>query len=110
MSEIKQLRKDYHIQDDTFSKIMDLMETVHKAIESGEEYSSQVFERKMKALVKAPLGEPEYDYHMVIDIAEAFAKDGKWVKVYTTLYQNELPEKSSIENIKAQCEPHIIPD
>lgn len=98
MTNIERVRKAYHINDQTLSKVIDLMDEARAAIEEGKEYSSSTFERKMRKIVVAPVGDPEYDHHMVIDIAEAFGRDGRWEEVYPTLYRDDVTQKASIEN------------
>ena len=97
MTHIEQARKTFHIDDKTFSKVMDLMDEARAAIKEGADYDNCIFERKMREIVVAPVGDPEYDYHMVIEIAEAFGLDGRWTEVYPTLYKDDITEKTSIE-------------
>ena len=102
MTNIEQIRETYHITDEAFTKIMDLMDEARGAIDRGEEYSHFTFERKMKQLVVPPEAEPEYDHHMAENIADAFLKDGKWEEVFLTLYKDDPAHKTYIENWYAE--------
>lgn len=102
MNHIDQIKEAYHISDETLKKVMDLMDEVRGAIDRGEKYSLHTFERKMRRLVIPPVGEPEYDHHMVEDVAYAFLLEGKWEEVFLTLYKDELPHKTFIENWYAE--------
>ncbi len=96
MTNIERVRKTYHITDETYTKIMDLMDEARAALKGGEDYDQYIFERKMRKIVVAPADEPEYDYHMVIEIVEAFGLDGRWEEVYPSLYKDDTAEKSSV--------------
>lgn len=98
MTNVEKMRKTFHITEETYGKIMDLMDEVRAALKAGKEYDLFTFERKMKQIVRAPAGDPEYDYHMVEEVAEAFLLDGRWEEVFLTLYKDELSQKSFIED------------
>lgn len=98
MTYVEKMRETFHITEDTYKKIMDLMDEVRTEIDAGNEYSLFTFERKMKQIVRAPAGDPEYDYYMVREVAEAFLLDGRWEEVFLTLYKDEPSQKSFIED------------
>lgn len=93
MAHIEQARETFHIDDKTFSKVMDLMDEARAAIKKGADYDKYIFEQKMRRIVVAPAGTPAYDHHMVIEIAEAFGLDGRWEEVYPTLYKDDITGK-----------------
>ena len=97
MTNVEKMRETFHITEDTYKRIMDLMDEVRAALKTGKEYDLFTFERKMKQIVRAPAGAPEYDYHMVEEVAEAFLLDGRWEEVFLTLYTDEPSQKSFIE-------------
>ena len=99
MSHVDKVRKTYHITDQAYQSVEDLMKTAREALRNGEDYDHFMFEKDMKKIVKAPKGDPEYDYHMVIEVAQAFLLDRHWEEVYLQLYQNEGSEKAFIERI-----------
>ena len=98
MTNVEKMRKTYHVKEETYVKIMDLMDEVREALKAGKEYDLFLFEKKMKKIVQPPIGDPEYDHHMVEDVAKAFLLDERWEEVFLTLYKNEVSEKSFIED------------
>lgn len=97
-SHVAVIRKSYNITDQLLKDINDLMQEVRTALDGGQEYDLYMFEQKMRAIVKAPEDMPEYDHHMVQDIARAFAEDGKWEEIYLTLYRDDPSEKNIIKD------------
>lgn len=102
MKNIERVRETFHISDKAFSKVMDLMDEVRAAIKAGKGYDHYIFEHKMRQIVVAPVGDPEYDYHMAIEIAEAFGLDGRWTEVYPALYKDDITQRAAIESYYEQ--------
>lgn len=99
---IKQVQKEYHITEIQLKQIMDLMDSAREKLKLGIDYDSCMFERDMLAIVKNPEYQYMYDYHMVTDIAEAFAKDYRWEEVFLTLYKDDVTQKTTIDKLSEE--------
>lgn len=98
MTNVERVRRSYNINDNQYSKIMDVMDEAARAIKNGEEYTNYTLERKMVPIIKLSNPDKVIEYHAVQDIVSAFLEDGKWEKVFLTLYKDDLSQKTYIES------------
>lgn len=98
MTHVESVRKSYNINDNQYSRIMDIMDEAAAAIRNGEEYTNYKLERKMISVVKSSNPDKVIEYHAIQDIVSAFLEDGRWEEVFLTLYKDDPSQKSCIES------------
>lgn len=102
MTHVDSVRKSYNINDNQYSRIMDIMDEAAVAIRDGKEYTNYTLERNMIPVIKLSNPDKVIEHHAVEEITSAFLEDGKWVEVFLTLYKDEPSQKSYIESYYAE--------
>ena len=98
MTHVESVRKSYNINDNQYSRIMDIMDEAAAAIRQGREYTNHTLERNIIPVIKLSNPDKVIEHHAVEEIASAFLEDGKWEEVFLTLYKDEPSQKSYIES------------
>lgn len=75
---IKELKKDYKLNDEQMKKIRDAMDVAEKAIEADVPGRRSHYEHKLADIV----GALEGNYYVGEEFAEAYFNERKWINVF----------------------------
>ena len=93
-SPVNDLLYEYDVTEDQYNKIMDLMDSMRKRLDNGQEISRSKYETEIKKIVL----EPKYDYHFAESIAKAFMEERRWEEVFPALYGDFAKHKKYLQD------------
>lgn len=82
---LKELKKNYNLNEEQMKKIRDAMNVAQRAIEADVPGRRSHFEHKLAEIV----GALEGNYYVGEEFAEAYFNERKWVDVFLNFYGNE---------------------
>ena len=82
---VKELTKNYNLNEEQMKKIRDAMDAAQRAIEADVPGRQSHFEHKLADIV----GALEGNYYVGEEFAEAYFNERKWVDVFLNFYGNE---------------------
>ena len=90
---VKELKKNYKLNEEQMMKIRDAMVAAQRAIEADVPGCQSHFEHKLANIV----GALEGNNYVGEEFAEAYFRERKWVDVFLSFYGNDLKFRDLVE-------------
>lgn len=93
-SPVNDLLYEYDVTENQYKKIMDLMDSLRKRLDSGQEISKSTYENEINNIML----DPKYDYHFAESVARAFMEEHRWEEIFPALYGDFAKYKTYLQD------------